>query len=88
MISCMWLAGVLLFLSICSNIVIVSLMGMLVYRLVISKDANVALCGMCVSLILLTIVETISHEGSRPIQRTPMLPPPWCEDHHRRKMGG
>lgn len=54
MISCMWLAGVLLFLSICSNIVIVSLMGMLVYRLVISKDANVALCGMCVSLILLT----------------------------------
>ena len=54
MISCMWLSGVLLSLSICFSIAMVSLMVMFVYRLVFLNDTNVVLGGMGVSLILLT----------------------------------
>ena len=47
-------SGVLFCLSLFCRMVIVSEIGMFVYRFLMSKEANVALWGMCVSFIFVT----------------------------------
>ena len=61
MISCMCVSGVLFCLSKCSSVCMVSLMGTLVYKLVMSKDANVELCGMWMCWVFLNSSMSVSY---------------------------
>ena len=47
----MCVSGVLFSFSKCSNVVIVSFMGTLVYRFVMSNEASVELCGMWIRCV-------------------------------------